>query len=122
MLYTPTPAAAAARELDLQAQAATFRSQIKARTGRDETARDVADRARAMQAAAEEAAGAGLVTMALYVTVTVADAADLPRAVADTEARADEGRIRLRRLYGGQAVGFATGLSAGVNPAVLQGR
>lgn len=122
MLYTPTPAAAAARELDLQAQAAVFRSQLKSKTGRDETARDHADRARAMQAAAEEAAGAGLVTLSLYVTTTVTDPADLATAAADTEARGDECRIRLRRLYGGQAVGFAAGLSAGVNPAALQGR
>ena len=122
MLYTPTPAAAAARELELQSQAAVFRSQLKSKTGRDETARDAADRARAMQAAAEEASGAGLVTMSLYVTVTVTDPTALPRAAADTEARAEECRIRLRRLYGGQAVGFAAGLSAGINPAALQGR
>ena len=122
LLYTPTAAAAAARELDLQSQAAVFRSQLKAKTGRDETARDAADRARAMQAAAEEASGAGLVTMSLYVTTTVTDPGDLAKAAADTEARGDECRIRLRRLYGGQAVGFATGLCAGVNPARLQGR
>ena len=75
MIFTPSPAAAAARELDLQAQAAVFRSQMRAKTGRDESARDAADRARAMQAAAEEARGAGLVSMCLYVTVTVTDPA-----------------------------------------------
>lgn len=122
LLYTPTPAAVAARELDLQSQAAVFRSQVKAKTGRDETARDAADRARALQAAAEEAAGAGLVTMTLYATTTVTDPEILPAAAADLEARADECRIRLRRLYGGQAVGFAAGLSVGVDPAALQGR
>jgi hypothetical protein len=122
IIFTPSPAAAAARELDLQAQAAVFRSQLRAKTGRDESARDAADRARAMQAAAEEARGAGLVSMCLYATVTVTDPSALSRAVADTEARAEEARIRLRRLYAGQAVGFAAGLSVGVNPADLQGR
>lgn len=122
LLITPTPAAQAARELDLQAQAAAFRSQVKRKSGRDETARDAADRERAMQAAAEEARGAGLVGLQLYATVTVSDDADLAAAVANTEHRADESRIRLRRLYGSQASGFATGLNCGVNPDLLRGQ
>lgn len=122
LVFTPTPAAVAAREVDLQAQAAVFRAQLKARTGRDETARDLADRERARQAAAEEAHGAGLVTVQAYATVTVLTPADLPAAAADLEHRAEESRIRLRRLYGSQAVGFATGLSVGITPELLRSR
>ncbi|MCU0302323.1 MAG: hypothetical protein MUF35_12130 [Candidatus Nanopelagicales bacterium] len=122
LVLTPTPAVVAARELDLQAQAAVFRSQLKAKSGRDETARDLADRERARQAAAEEARGAGLVTVQAYATVTVLDSGDLPAAVADLEHRAEQSRIRLRRLYGSQAAGFATGLSVGVTPELLRGR
>jgi hypothetical protein len=122
LVLTPTPAAVAARELDLQAQAAVFRSQLKAKSGRDETARDLADRERARQAAAEEARGAGLVTVQAYAAVTVLDPGDLPAAAADLEHRAEQSRIRLRRLYGSQAAGFATGLSVGVTPEVLRGR
>lgn len=122
LVLTPTPAAAAARELDLQAQAATFRGQLKAKSGRDETARDLADRDRARQAAAEEARGAGLVTLQAYATVTVVNPDDLPAAAADLEHRAEQSRIRLRRLYGSQAAGFATGLSLGATPELLRGR
>jgi hypothetical protein len=120
LLLTPTPAAQAARELDLQAQAATFRGQVKRKTGRDETARDAVDRDQAQRAAAEEAHGAGLVAMQLYATVTVTDDADLPAAAADLEQRAEESRIRLRRLYGSQAAGFTIGLSAGITPERLR--
>lgn len=122
MQYFPMPAAQAATQLDLQAQAATFRSQMKRKSGRDETARDLADRERAMRAAQEEARGAGLVEMQLFATVTTTDPESVPMATADLEHRAEESRIRLRRLYGGQAVGFAAGLSAGVVPQFLQGR
>lgn len=122
LVLTPTPAAAAARELDLQAQAAVFRGQLKAKSGRDETARDLADRERARQAAAEEARGAGLVTVQAYATVTALNPGDLPAAAADLEHRAEQSRIRLRRLYGSQAAGFATGLSVGVTPELLRGR
>ena len=86
--YRPFPAAQATRVLDAEVNAAQFRAIYKRRTGRDETARDSYDQARARQAAAEEAAGAGVCLVSLYVTVTVASAADLPRAVAETEAAA----------------------------------
>ena len=122
LVLTPAPAAAAARELDLQAQAAVFRAQLKAKSGRDETARDLADRERAHRAAAEEARGAGLVTAQAYATVTTLDPADLPAAAAHLEHRAEQSRIRLRRLYGSQAAGFATGLSVGVTPELLRSR
>ena len=49
-------------------------------------------------------------------------AADLPAAAAELEARAEESRIRLRRLYGSQAVGFTLGLSAGITPELLRGK
>ena len=122
LVLTPTPAAAAARELDLQAQAAVFRAQLKAKTGREETARDLADRDRAHQAAAEEARGAGLVTAQAYATITVTDPDDLSAAAAYLEHRAEQSRIRMRRLYGSQAAGFATGLSVGITPELVRSR
>lgn len=122
LVLTPSPAAAAARELDAQAQAAVFRSQVKRKSGRDETARDHADGLLAARAAAEEARGAGLVTVQAYATVTTSHPADLPAAAADVEHRAEESRIRLRRLYGSQAVGFAVGLSCGITPELLRAR
>ena len=51
--------------------------------------------------------------------------ADLHRSgktVTVIEHRAEESRIRLRRLYGSQAVGFAVGLSCGITPEQARGR
>ena len=99
-----------------------FRSQVKRKSGRDENARDHADRSLAARAAAEEAHGAGLVAIQAYATITTLDPTDLAAAAADLEARAEESRIRLRRLYGSQAVGFTLGLSAGITPELLRGQ
>ena len=96
--------------LESEVNAAEFRAAYKRRTGRDETARDSHDQARARQAAAEEAAGAGVGLISLYVTVTVTDPAELPRAAAETEAAAESSKIRLRRMTCSQAAGFAATL------------
>jgi len=120
--YRPFPAAQATRVLDAEVNAAQFRAIYKRRTGRDETARDSYDQARARQAAAEEAAGAGVCLVSLYVTVTVASAADLRRAVAETEAAADSSRIRLRPMTYAQAAGWAATLPCGICPADLARR
>jgi hypothetical protein len=120
--YRPFPAAQATRVLEAEVNAAQFRAIYKHRTGRDETARDSYDQARARQAAAEEAAGAGVCLVSLYVTVTVASAVDLPRAVAETEAAAESSRIRLRRMTYSQAAGWAATLPCGICPADLARR
>ena len=120
--YRPFPAAEATRVLQAEVNAAQFREMYRRRTGRDETARDSADQARARQAAAEEAAGAGVGLISVYVTVTVARDADLPRAIAETEAAAESSKIRLRRMTFSQAAGWATTLPCGICPAELARR
>ncbi|NAZ85205.1 hypothetical protein GTR00_03625 [Kineococcus sp. T90] len=122
MLYRPMSAGAAARLLEDQVNAAAFREAYRRTQGRDATARDQADHERAVTAAREEALGAGVVLMSLYATITVLDPADLPAAVADLESRADQSKVRVRRLYGSQAVGFATTLPAGIYPPHVAGR
>ena len=113
--YRPLPAAAAAaRTLDSEVRAAQFRHEYSRRTRRDVTARDAHDHARARQAADEEARGAGVSLLGLYVTVTVTDPAQLPRAAADTEAAAESSKIRLQRLYRSQAAGFTATLPCGI--------
>jgi hypothetical protein len=112
--YRPLPAAAAASVLDSEVRAAEFRREYGRRTRRDLTARDSHDHARARQAADEEARGAGVGLIGLYVTVTVTDPAQLGRAVADTEACAEFSRIQLRRLYRSQAAGFTATLPCGI--------
>ncbi|MDL4770736.1 SCO6880 family protein [Actinomadura xylanilytica] len=120
--YRVLPAAAASRTLQQEVNAAAFRAQFRRRTGRDETARDTWDSARARQAAAEEAMGAGVCLISLYATVTVTDPAHLDRATAHVEAAAESAKIRLRRLWGGQATGFATTLPCGICPPELAHR
>ena len=112
--YRPMPAAAAAAALDGEARAAAFRAEYARRTRRDVTARDSHDQARAQQAADEEARGAGVGLLGLYVTVTVTDPAQLSRATADTEAAAEASKIRLQRLYRSQAAGFTATLPCGI--------
>jgi hypothetical protein len=112
--YRPLPAAAAARMLDSEVRAAEFRHEYSRRTRRDVTARDLHDHARARQAADEEARGAGVSLLGLYVTVTVTDPAQLPRAVTGTEAAADASKIRLQRLYRSQAAAFTATLPCGI--------
>jgi hypothetical protein len=120
--YRPLGAAEATRVLETEVNAAQFREVYRRRTGRDETARDSYDQARARQAAAEEAAGAGVGLISMYVTVTVATEAELPRAAAETEAAAESSRIRLRRMTYSQAAGFAATLPCGICPPELARR
>jgi hypothetical protein len=112
--YRPLPAAAAAASLDSEVRAADFRREYSRRTRRDVTARDAHDQARARQAADEEARGAGVSLLGVYVTVTVTDAGQLSRATADTEASAEASRIRLQRLYRSQAAAFTATLPCGI--------
>jgi hypothetical protein len=120
--YRPFSAAEASRVLETEVNAAQFRALYKHRTGRDETARDSHDQARARRAAAEEAAGAGVCLVSMYVTVTVGSDAELARAAAETEAAAESSRIRLRRMTYAQAAGFAATLPVGICPAELARR
>jgi hypothetical protein len=120
--YRPFSAAEATRVLESEVNAAQFRAVYKNRTGRDETARDAYDQARARRAAAEEAAGSGVCLVSVYVTVTVSGDAELARAAAETEAAAESSRIRLRRMTYAQAAGFAATLPVGICPAELARR
>ena len=120
--YRPLPAAAATRVLEAEVNAAAFRERYRNRTGRDDTARDAHDQARARQAAAEEAAGAGVCLISLFVTITVTSVDDLPHATAWAEAAAESSKIRLRRMTYSQGAGFAATLPCGICPADLARR
>jgi hypothetical protein len=117
LVFEPMPAHQAAREVDRQTQAATFRSQYRRRIGRDETARDRLDMQRAQQTAHEQASGSGLVDVGMYAVVTAQDSDALREAATDLHNRAGESRIRLRRAHGAQAQCFAVTLGLGYLPA-----
>jgi hypothetical protein len=119
LLYRPLPAAEAARTVEREVNAAAFRASLSRVQRRDESARDAADREQAQRAAWEEATGAGIGFTSLFVTVTVTDPADLPRAVADVDSRAGIAKIRLRKMLASQSAGFATTLPCGLFPPHL---
>lgn len=122
LLFEPFAADDAAKQVEQQVTAAQFRRGWAARTRRDPTQRDADDQARALQAAREEATGAGVLNFFLYVTTTVLDETSLPAATADVEQRAGACKIRLRRLRGSQNAAFATSLGMGISPADLARR
>jgi hypothetical protein len=102
--------------LQKERTAVEARAAYRARTKRDESARERNDRLLAHGAAEEEAAGAGLVQFSLFVTATVDDPAELPAARAEVEHAAGASRIKLRVCHYGQAAAFAVGLPTGVHP------
>jgi hypothetical protein len=113
--YRPLPASTATRVLESEVRAAEFRQEYARRTHRDATARDTFDHARARQAAMEEAQGAGVTLISLYVTVTAPSGDLVPHAVAAAEAAADSSKVQLQRLYGSQAAAFTIGLPCGIS-------
>jgi len=119
VIYRPLPAGEAARIVEAEVNAAHFRQAYNRSQRRDESARDLADRERALGAAREEATGSGVGLFSLFATVTVLDADQLGRAVADLESRADTAKIRLRRLWASQSSGFAATLPCGICPPQL---
>ncbi len=116
LVYEPVAAHEAVREVDRQAEAASFRAQYRRRLGRDETARDRADLEKARETAADQVRGAGLVDVGLYAVVSANDLSDLARHTVDFENRAGESRVRLRRNHGSQAPTFACTLGIGYVP------
>ena len=119
LIYRAFGAGAAARIVESEVNAADFRARYNRAKKKDESARDQHDRERAIRAASEEAVGAGVGLMSIFVTTTVLDTDDLPRAVADLESRADTAKIRVRRLWASQSAGFAATLPCGVFPPQL---
>lgn len=119
LLYEPYPADEAAAKVEAEVTSGQIRRAWAERTRRDETQRDRDDRDRALQSAREESRGAGVGRFTVYVTTTVQHDTELPAAIADVEQRAGQSKLRLRRLRGAQAAGFAAALGVGVDPADL---
>lgn len=113
LLYRPTDAAGAPTVLDRQVRAAISRAGRR----RDLVhAHDSAEVRAALQAAAEEATGAGVVRFSLLVTVTVDDEPELRQACEVVTRAARQAQLRLRPVHGAQAAAFAVGLGVGVVP------
>ena len=76
---------------------------------------DSADLRAARQATDEEAAGAGVTSFAVLVTVTVLADAELDRAATTVERAARGARFRLSPVRGAQAAAFAGALGIGLS-------
>jgi hypothetical protein len=118
MLYRPVSAADAPGALDLQVRAAM--NKASRRKGLVH-AHDSAEVRAALQAAREEATGAGVASFSMIVTVTVdgdaPDPQDALRAATESIVRAGRSaQVVLRPVLGAQAAAFAVGLGAGIVP------
>lgn len=102
--------------LEREANVAAAREYARKKSRRDPTARENADRDRAVRAARQEARGAGLVQFAMYVTATCSDPAELDDARREVERAAGDSKLKLRVARGGQAAAFAAGLPVGIFP------
>jgi len=122
LVYLPYPADQAAARVESEITAGQMRQAWSQRTRRDETQRERDDRDRAVQAAREEAEGAGVGRLTVYLTTTVTDIDELPAAIADVEQRAGAAKLPLRRMWGAQSAGFAASLGLGLNLTELATR
>jgi len=116
MVYKPFLASQAAEQVEREINAGSLRQAWAKKTKKDETQRDRDDRAKARQAAREESLGAGVGRFTMYLTTTVRNEATLDAAVADTEERAAQTKIRFRRARGAQPAAFAASLGLGIDP------
>jgi len=111
LVYRPHDAVTAAAAVDRDVRTAIGRASARKGVPR---ASEVAKVNAAHQAAAEEAAGAGVVRFALMITATVTDPTRL-RSVGDAvDQMGRASRIRLRRCYGSQSAAFAASLGVGM--------
>jgi hypothetical protein len=111
LIYRPHDPASAARVADADVRTAIGRA--TARPGQSRAAETLGLSA-ARQAAAEQAAGAGLVRFSLLVTATVTDPAQLSQAGELIDQLGPACQLRLRRCYGSQAAAFTAALGLGV--------
>ncbi len=110
LVYRPIDAARAAAIVESDLRAAEFLATSRARP----SARALQATRSSAAAAAEEAAGAGLVNFGLLVTATVTDPDRLPEARAAVDNLSATARLRLRPCYGSQDSAFAAGLPLGL--------
>jgi len=110
MLYRPIPAGQAADLVESDINNAQFAGSQRQRT----TARQKQRLRFATKAAEEEAQGAGLVRFGMIVTVSCADASELPRLDKAIPSMSNQARLRVREALGNQAVYFQAGLPLGV--------
>ncbi len=111
LLFRPHDPASAARIAHNDVRTALSAATMRKGEGR---AHETLDLQAARQTAAEEAGGAGLTRLALLVTATVTDPAQLPHVADLIDQAGGASRLQLRRVYAGQSAAFAAGLGVGL--------
>ncbi|MCG0066007.1 PrgI family protein [Streptomyces tricolor] len=108
ILYEPIGPRRARQDLAREKARRQSARQLRAKTGRDESAEELieAEKARAQDIA--RATGQGVVRLTAVLAVTVTDLEELETACAELQADAAASGLELRRMWGAQDVGFAT--------------
>lgn len=111
LIYRPHDPASAARVADADVRTAVGRANLRSGEGR---AAESLGLTAARQAAAEQAAGAGLLRFSMLVTATVDDPAKLSQAAEIIDQLGPACQLRLRRCFFSQAAAFTAALGVGV--------
>lgn len=111
LIYRPHDPATATRVADADVRTAVGRAHLRAGEGK---ASESLALAAARQAAAEQAAGAGLLRFSMLVTATVDDPAKLAQAAEVIDQLGPACQLRLRRCFFSQAAAFTAALGVGV--------
>lgn len=117
--YRTLTTAEAGAVLERENNAAAAREEMRRRSRRDPTHREIEDATRAGRAAREEAQGAGLVQFTLGVTITASSQDELADARAELLKAAGRSRLKLRCAHYAQAAAFASTLPVGLHPQLL---
>ncbi|MEU2389587.1 SCO6880 family protein [Streptomyces sp. NPDC007369] len=109
MLYEPIGPRRARQELARDKAKRSSARHLRAKTGRDESEDERREEAVARAQDAARAAGQGVVRMTAVLTVTVTDFDEMETACAELQADAAASGLEVRRMWGAQDTGFATG-------------
>ncbi|MFJ9343768.1 SCO6880 family protein [Streptomyces sp. NPDC101733] len=109
LLYEPIGPRRARQELARDKAKRSSIRQVRAKTGRDDSEDDRREEAIARQQDVARASGQGVLRMTAVLTLTVTDLAELETACAELQADAAAAGLEVRRMWGAQDVGFASG-------------
>ncbi|MFD4133612.1 SCO6880 family protein [Streptomyces goshikiensis] len=109
LLYEPIGPRRARQELARDKAKRSSARHLRAKTGRDESEDERREEAIARRQDAARASGQGVVRMTAVLTVTVTEPDELETACAELQADAAASGLEVRRMWGAQDTGFATG-------------
>ncbi|WP_328741259.1 PrgI family protein (plasmid) [Streptomyces erythrochromogenes] len=109
LLFEPIGPRRARQELARDKAKRSSARHLRAKSGRDESEDERREEAIARQQDVARASGQGVMRMTSVLTVTVTDLGELETACAELQADAAAAGLEVRRMWGAQDIGFATG-------------